>query len=76
MLPNFAAFDEISEEEEDDKMNDMQKYSKFTFSGMSFKDYVHSIEVNLNEEMRKIVDTYIQQKIVRHPSLHLSQRKI
>jgi hypothetical protein len=79
LFPDLAAFAEVSEGEEEDeeaRINDLQKYSKFTFSGMSFKDYVHSIEQNLNEEMKKIVETYISQKVVRHPSIHLTQRKM
>jgi hypothetical protein len=54
----------------------MQNITKFTFSGLSFKDYINNIDSGLNDEFRKIVDTYILQKMERHPSIHLNIRKI
>jgi len=63
-MPDFAGMDDVSEDSEednnfDDDLVQKTKYSKFTFSGMSFKDYVNSLEVTLNDEMRKIVEAYI-----------------
>lgn len=79
-MPDFAGMDAVSEDSDennfDDSNHEKMKYSKFTFSGMSFKDYVNSLEANLNEEMKKIVSAYIEQKVIRHPSIHLNQRKI
>ena len=47
--------DEINESEEER----MKKFSKFNFSGMSFKDYVGNIRgSNLNREMTQLVATF------------------
>ena len=55
----------------------MKKFSKFNFSGMSFKDYVGNVEKsNLKQEMQNIVQTFTKQKLTRHHGVHLSQRKV
>lgn len=55
----------------------MKKFSKFNFSGMSFKDYVkNENKPNLATEMQKLVTTFTEQKTARHHGMHLSQRKM
>lgn len=89
-MPNFSAFmavneeawDSPEEEEEevedviDDNGDDMKGKSKFNFSGMSFKEYVRSIQEELNDELRVLVNTFIQQKVAKHHSIHLTLRKL
>jgi len=41
-------------------MGDPKGKSKFNFSGMSFKDYVRSIQEELNDELRILVNAFIQ----------------
>ena len=69
---------EPSEEEVDPAEEErMKKFSKFNFSGMSFKDYVGNVEKsNLKQEMQNIVQTFTKQKLTRHHGVHLSQRKV
>ena len=70
---------EESEQEETEDEQDQTKVmnkSKFNFSGMSFKDYVRSIQEELNDELRILVNCFIQQKQVKHHSVHLTQRKL
>ena len=66
--------DEIDEAEEER----MKKFSKFNFSGMSFKDYVGEVKksVRLKKEMEQVVQTFTEQKLKRHHLVHLSQRKV
>ncbi len=42
---------------EDDSSEDKQQ--NVLFNGMSFKDYVSNIQEDLNDEMRRIVNTFI-----------------
>ena len=49
----------LSEEIAAEVEENMKKFSKFNFSGMSFKDYVGNIEKgNLKSEMMKIVQIF------------------
>lgn len=68
------------EEEEDDDVVDEEKikrYTKFNFSGLSFKDYVGNIKQrDLNKEILGLVDAFTQQKLKRHHGVNLSQRKM
>ena len=49
----------LSEEIAAEVEENMKKFSKFNFSGMSFKDYVGNIEKgNLKNEMQKIVQIF------------------
>lgn len=41
---------------------DSKQMNKFNFSGLSFKDYVKAIQLELNDEMRRIVNLFITQK--------------
>ena len=62
--------DEVDEAEEER----MKKFSKFNFSGMSFKDYVGEVKksVRLKKEMQTMVQTFTEQKLKRHHGVHLS----
>ena len=71
MAVNEDAWDTPEEEEEDqieveDEVSEINKSeedprgkSKFNFSGMSFKDYVRSIQEELNDELRILVNAFI-----------------
>ena len=50
--------EEMNEEEEER----MKKFSKFNFSGMSFKDYVGEVKksVRLKKEMEQVVQTFTE----------------
>lgn len=63
--------DEVIDEEEEERR---KKYSKFNFSGMSFKDYVGEVKksVRLKKEMEQVVQTFTEQKLKRHHGVHLS----
>ena len=56
----------------------MRKFSKFTYSGMSFKDYVGKVKKNksVKVEMKQLVQTYIKHKVEKYHGVHLSQRKV
>ena len=68
-------YDEEIDEVEEERM---KKFSKFNFSGMSFKDYVGEVKksVRLKKEMQEVVQTFTEQKLKRHHGVHLSQRKV
>ena len=68
-------YDEEIDEAEEERM---KKFSKFNFSGMSFKDYVGEVKksVRLKKEMQEVVQTFTEQKLKRHHGVHLSQRKV
>mmetsp|Transcript_35437 Transcript_35437/g.46654 ORF Transcript_35437/g.46654 Transcript_35437/m.46654 type:complete len:151 (-) Transcript_35437:491-943(-) len=62
--------DEVDEEK-------LKRFSKFNFSGMSFKDYVGNIKQrDLNRDILTLVQAFAQQKLNRHHGVHLSQRKV
>ena len=44
----------------DEENNELKKISKFNFSGLSFKDYVNSIDNDLNTEMASLVTLFIK----------------
>jgi len=69
--------DEDQEEEEEEDQEKIQRFSKFNFSGMSFKDYVGNIpQKDLNSEIIKLVAIFTKQKMDKHHGTHLSQRKV
>ena len=68
--------EEVKQEIDENLNNDSKYKSKFNFSGMSFKDYVRSIQEELNDELRILVNRFIQQKQAKHHSVHLTQRKL
>ena len=48
--------DEDSYDEESDDVKKMKEFSKFNFTGMSFKDYVKGLKsTSLQNEMKKLV---------------------
>ena len=52
-------YDEEMDEAEEERM---KKFSKFNFSGMSFKDYVGEVKksVRLKKEMQEVVQTFTE----------------
>ncbi len=42
-----------------DGLTDEKNKSKFNFSGLSFKDYVRSIQEELNDELKILVNLFI-----------------
>ena len=76
------AFNENGTDEEEDDEDEIdeekiKRFTKFNFSGLSFKDYVGNIKQrDLNKEILTLVDTFTQQKLKRHHGTNLSQRKL